>query len=134
MNDEWWTVRADPDEGDGRGSLGERIDRALGEFERTLGSLKDQLQERRAQVERIESEIAAVEKQQARAFKDLVSGNSQIRKLLNPRGKGRSQAPRRRGNSKAESSAPEADADRRPPSEPPRKPRNGGATPGPGTG
>jgi hypothetical protein len=99
-SDNWW----EKPPGGGSGSLGEEIDRALGEFERALARLREELGDRRQECGELEKRIAEVERQQARAFKDLLGRNAQIRRMLSRGGKGRS-AARRRGGATARHAA-----------------------------
>ena len=71
---------------DSHGSLGEQIDTALGEFDAKLEQLRDTLDDKKAEIEELEEEIARTEKEQAKAFKHLLSKNTQIKKMLNTGG------------------------------------------------
>jgi hypothetical protein len=75
--------------GDGRSSLGRQIDTALGEFDAKLEQLRETLDDRKSEIEELEDEIARTEKEQAKAFKTLLSKNTQIKKMLDPKGKSR---------------------------------------------
>lgn len=114
------------DGGGGDETLGERIDTALGRFEEKLAGLREELEIRKATISDLESEIAAVEKQQAKAFKDLLSGNSEIKKLLNPR-----RTKGRKGRAAASSSRkkPAKVADDTPADDRPQKPFGGPRSP-----
>ncbi len=63
-------------------SLGGQIDRALGDFGERIMSLKEQLQERHTEIKELEVMIADLEKEQAKAFKGLLSSNPHIKQLL----------------------------------------------------
>jgi flagellar motility protein MotE (MotC chaperone) len=80
-------------------SLGEQIDEAIGEFDRRLMSLREALENKKAEIADIEHEIDTIEKEQAKAFKDLLSGNPAIKRMLgtgNRRRANRRQKPRRK--------------------------------------
>jgi septal ring factor EnvC (AmiA/AmiB activator) len=80
-------------------SLGEQIDEAIGEFDRRLMSLREALENKKAEIADIEHEIDTIEKDQAKAFKDLLSGNPAIKRMLgtgNRRRANRRQKPRRK--------------------------------------
>jgi septal ring factor EnvC (AmiA/AmiB activator) len=63
-------------------SIGEQIDRAIGDFEAKLARLKEELKQKRSEVKQVERDIARVEKDQAKAFKDLLGANPRIKKML----------------------------------------------------
>ncbi|MHC4080433.1 MAG: hypothetical protein ACYS15_00800 [Planctomycetota bacterium] len=77
-------------------SLGEVIDQALGDFDSKLAQLKEQLEQRRAEVTDLEVEIADLEKDQAKAFKDLLSSNKHIKRILAPKSKRKSSSKRKK--------------------------------------
>ncbi len=90
-------------------SLGEQIDRALGDFNDRIISLKEQLQEKRSEIKELEVMIAELEKEQAKAFKGLLSSNPNIKKLLGAT-KPKSKSTGRRKKKKT-TPAPEATAE-----------------------
>ena len=89
-------------------SLGEVIDQALGNFDAKLAQLREQVEERRAEVSDMEQEIVNLEKEQARAFKDLLSSNKHIKKMLAPKTK-RKTSSRRKKTTKVQEQAPDDD-------------------------
>ena len=70
-------------------SIGEQIDSALGEFENRLAQLRDVLDDKKHEITEIEAQIEAVEKDQAKAFKSLLSDNPAIKKILQTGGRRR---------------------------------------------
>ncbi|MHC4220338.1 MAG: hypothetical protein ACYSU7_17990 [Planctomycetota bacterium] len=80
-------------------SLGEVIDKALGDYDSRLAKLREQVEDRRAEVADLEQEIINLEKEQAKAFKDLLSSNKHIKRMLAPKPK-RKTAPKRKKVSK----------------------------------
>ncbi len=76
-----------PGDADSAASLGLQIDQAIGEYDTRLAKLRETLQERRSEVRELEVEIAEMEKEQAKAFKDLLASNPQIRRLFQPKPK-----------------------------------------------
>ena len=77
-------------------SLGEVIDQALGDFDSKLARLKEQVQQKRAEAADMEVEIADLEKEQAKAFKDLLSSNKHIKRMLAPKPKRKTPAKRKK--------------------------------------
>ncbi|MHC4776107.1 MAG: hypothetical protein ACYTBR_12705 [Planctomycetota bacterium] len=75
-------------------SLGEMVDQALGDFDAKLAQLREQVEEKRAEMADLEETIGNLEKEQAKAFKDLLSSNKHIKRMLAPKPKRR--APSRR--------------------------------------
>ncbi len=65
-------------------SLGDQIDSAIGEFDAKLARVLEELDLKRSEVADLEALIEETEKLQAKAFKDLLSKNKQIRKMLAP--------------------------------------------------
>lgn len=86
-------------------SLGEQIDDAIGEFDRRLNDLREALENKKAEIADIEHEIDTIEKDQAKAFKDLLSGNPAIKRMLgtgNRRRANRRQKSRRKTDASPE--------------------------------
>ena len=77
-------------------SLGEVIDRALGDFDSKLARLKEQVQQKRAEAADMEVEISDLEKEQAKAFKDLLSSNKHIKRMLTPKPKRKTPGKRKK--------------------------------------
>jgi flagellar motility protein MotE (MotC chaperone) len=75
-------------------SLGEVIDQALGDFDTKLAQLREQVGQKQAEVADLEEAIGNLEKEQAKAFKDLLGSNKHIKRMLAPKPKRR--APSRR--------------------------------------
>ncbi len=101
-------------------SLGEQIDQAIGELDAKLTRLHQELDLKRTELSDLESLIEATEKRQAKAFKELLSSNPQIKKMLTGNTK-RKSSGRRRKTTKAEpepSPEPEAFPEPEPSSEP----------------
>ena len=63
-------------------SIGEQIDHAMGDFANRLSQLREALVTHKSEIIEIESEIEKVEKDQAKAFKGLLSENPTIKKML----------------------------------------------------
>ncbi len=80
-------------------SIGETINRAIGEYDARIARLKDELEEKKQEIKTIERDIARIEKEQAKAFKDLLGANPQIKKML-----GTAKAAKSRGAGKARAS------------------------------
>lgn len=91
-------------------SIGEVIDDAIGDFDARLARLKDQLQEKRAEVVDLEREIKEAEKKQAKAFKEMLSANPMIRRMLKPRNKTKSTGRRKRTTPETEDTPAETDS------------------------
>lgn len=71
------------DEQDGRqDGLGNQITNALGDFDAKLTQLHEDLESKRSELADLEDLIAETEKAQAKAFKELLSKNPQIKKML----------------------------------------------------
>ncbi len=94
-------------------SLGEQIDQAIGELDAKLTRLHQELDLKRTELSDLEVLIEATEKRQAKAFKELLSNNPQIKKMLTSKTK-RKSSGRRRKTTKAEPE-PEASRDPEPP-------------------
>ena len=62
--------------------IGNQINNALGDFDSKLTQLNDELESKRSELADLEDLIATTEKAQAKAFKDLLSKNPQIKKML----------------------------------------------------
>lgn len=77
-------------------SLGEQIDRAIGEFDNKIMQLKESLQEKRTEVKELEIRISDLEKDQAKAFKQLLGANPQIKRMLGPKTKSRTPSKRKK--------------------------------------
>lgn len=80
-------------------SIGDTINRAIGEYDARIARLKDELDEKKREIKTIERDIARIEKEQAKAFKDLLGANPQIKKIL-----GTAKAAKGRGTGKARAS------------------------------
>jgi chromosome segregation ATPase len=63
-------------------SLGERVDKAIGDFSDRIMNLKEQLEEKQEEIKELEATIDDLEKQQAQAFKELLSSNKHIKKIM----------------------------------------------------
>jgi chromosome segregation ATPase len=70
------------------------VDQALGDFDAKLAQLREQVEEKRAEMADLEEAIGNLEKEQAKAFKDLLSSNKHIKRMLAPKPKRK--APSRR--------------------------------------
>ncbi len=92
--------------GSGDSNIGDQVNQALGEFEARLDRLKEQLEGKHSESKGIEAEIVRVEKEQAKAFKNLLKANPEIRKILAAKTKGR---PKRRRPSRRRKAAPETE-------------------------
>lgn len=79
-------------------SIGEVIDKAIGEIDARLAKLRDQVQEKRAEITDLEHEIKELEKNQAKAFKEMLSSNPMIRRMLAPKNKSRPRTRRKRAD------------------------------------
>ncbi len=80
-------------------SLGDQIDSAIGDFDAKLTRFHEDLQQKRSELSDLEALIEETEKLQAKAFKELLSKNKQIRKMLSAgkTSKPKKSTPRRRG-------------------------------------
>ncbi len=113
MDGDQWTgesMSTETDHVQERDSLGEQIDRAIGDLDTKLTRLHQEFELKRTELSDLEELIETTEKQQAKAFKELLSSNPQIKKLLAGNTK-RKSSGRRRKTTKAEpepSSQPEA--------------------------
>ncbi len=94
-------------------SIGEVIDKAIGEIDARLAKLRDQVQEKRAEITDLEHEIKELEKDQVKAFKEMLSTNPMIRRMLAPKNKSRPRS-RRKAADKPDEDHPAADAPRSP--------------------
>ncbi len=77
-------------------SLGEQIDQAIGELDTKLTRLHQELDLKRTELADLEALIEVTEKRQAKAFKELLSNNPQIKKLLSGKPKRKSSGRRRK--------------------------------------
>ncbi len=79
-------------------SIGEQIDRAIGDFDAKIVRLKEQHQLKQTEVRELEIQITDLEKEQAKAFKSVLGDNPQIKKLLAGRSAGskKKSSPRRK--------------------------------------
>ena len=84
-------------------SLGEAIDQAIGDFDARLARMRELLEEKRSEIRELEVEIAEAEKNQARAFKDLLSHNPHIRRMLHSKPRRKPSMPRPRTSGPARS-------------------------------
>jgi hypothetical protein len=105
-------------------SLGEQIDQAIGDLDTKLSRLHQELDLKQNELSDLEVLIEATEKQQAKAFKELLSSNPKIKKLLAGKPKRKSSGRRRKTTSTAPETSPEPEAyselDTEP--DPPREP------------
>ncbi len=62
--------------------IGNQINNALGDFDAKLTRLNEELESKRSELADLEDLITVTEKAQAKAFKDLLSKNPQIKKML----------------------------------------------------
>ncbi len=62
--------------------IGNQINNALGDFDAKLTRLNEELESKRSELADLEDLITLTEKAQAKAFKDLLSKNPQIKKML----------------------------------------------------
>ena len=65
-------------------SLGDQINSAIGDFDAKLTRFHEELEQKRSELSDLESLIEETETLQAKAFKELLSKNKQIRKMLAP--------------------------------------------------
>jgi len=66
-------------------SVGRLIDEALGEFNRQLASLENEMKTKQAEIADIQRQITKVQKEEVKAFKRLVGKNPQIKKMIGPK-------------------------------------------------
>ncbi len=66
-------------------SVGKLIDEALGEFNRQLASLENEMKTKQAEIADIQRQITKVQKEEVKAFKQLVGKNPQIKKMIGPK-------------------------------------------------
>ncbi len=119
-NESWWSKSVEPTAGtqapagtpqgtpqtddpafDGE-SIGEQIDRAIGEFDAKLASLREELDDNRVRAKDIAKEISGVEKDQAKAMKELLNTNPRIREMLGPKAKAKAAKGRKKTTKKAD--------------------------------
>ena len=62
--------------------IGSQINNALGDFDAKLTQLNEAMETKRSELTDLEDLIDATEKAQAKAFKELLSKNPQIKKML----------------------------------------------------
>ena len=91
--------------------IGNQINNALGDFDAKLTRLNEELESKRSELADLEDLITVTEKAQAKAFKDLLSKNPQIKKML---GTQKKRAARRR-KPKADTNQPIDQTDETPP-------------------
>ena len=72
----------DSDRAEESDGIGSQINNALGDFDAKLTRLNEELESKRSELADLADLIAATEKAQAKAFKDLLSKNPQIKKML----------------------------------------------------
>ncbi len=101
----------DSDRAEEPDGIGSQINNALGDFDAKLTRLNEELESKRSDLADLEDLIAVTEKAQAKAFKDLLSKNPQIKKML---GQQKRKAARRR-RPKADPQADPKPADNTPP-------------------
>ncbi len=100
-------------------SLGEQIDQAIGDLDTKLTRLHQELDLKRTELSDLEALIQATEKQQAKAFKELLSNNPQIKKLLTGKTKRKSSGRRRKTTPPEAESEAEAETHMSPEPDPP---------------
>ncbi len=83
----------DSDRAEEPDGIGSQINNALGDFDAKLTRLNEELESKRSDLADLEDLIAVTEKAQAKAFKELLSKNPQIKKML---GQQKRKAARRR--------------------------------------
>ena len=83
-------------------SIGEQIDRAIGEFDAKLASLREELDDNRVRAKDIAKEIGDVEKDQAMAMKELLNTNPRIREMLGAKAKVKVVGKRRKKTTKSD--------------------------------
>ena len=124
--DQWMgeSTSAETDHVEEADSLGEQIDQAIGDLDTKLSRLHQELDLKRNELSDLEVLIEVTEKQQAKAFKELLSSNPQIKKLLAGKSKRKSSGRRRKTTSTAPETSPEPEAYSEPDTEPdpPREP------------
>ena len=120
--DQWMgeLTSAETDHVEEADSLGEQIDQAIGDLDTKLTRLHQELDLKRNELSDLEVLIEATEKQQAKAFKELLSSNPQIKKLLAGKPKRKSSGRRRKTTRTAPETSPEPEAYDEP--DPPREP------------
>ncbi len=74
--------KTDSDRTEAPDGIGSQINNALGDFDAKLTQLNENLETKRSELADLEDLIALTEKAQAKAFKDLLSKNPQIKKML----------------------------------------------------
>ncbi len=80
------TPRVDDPAFDGE-SIGEQIDRAIGSFDARLARLREELDDNRVRTKSLQKEIGEIERDQAKAMKELLNTNPRIREMLGPKAK-----------------------------------------------
>ena len=100
--------RADQATGGGaeHDGIGNQINNALGDFDNKLTQLNEELESKRSELADLEDLIATTEKAQAKAFKDLLSKNPQIKKML---GQQKKRSARRRKSKSEQQSTDQSD-------------------------
>ena len=78
----------------------------MGDFDTKLAQLNEELESKRSELADLEDLIAVTEKSQAKAFKDLLSKNPQIKKML---GQQKKRSVRRRKAKAEEKSTDQTD-------------------------
>ncbi len=123
---EWMgeSTSAETDHVEEQDTLGEQIDQAIGDLDTKLTRLHKELDLKRAELSDLEVLIEATEKQQAKSFKELLSNNPQIKKMLTGKSKRKSSGRRRKTTKAAPETSPEPEAYTEPDTEPdpPREP------------
>ena len=102
--------KTDSDRAEEPDGIGNQINNALGDFDVKLTRLNEELESKRSELADLEDLITLTEKAQAKAFKDLLSKNPQIKKML---GTQKKKAARRR-KPKADTNQPTDQADETP--------------------
>ena len=100
----------DSDRAEEPDGIGSQINNALGDFDAKLTRLNEDLESKRSDLADLEDLIALTEKAQAKAFKDLLSKNPQIKKMLGTQKK----KTTRRRKPKADTNQPTDQADETP--------------------
>ena len=110
------TGNAESDRAEEPEGIGSQINNALGDFDAKLTRLNEELESKRSELADLEEMIAVTEKAQAKAFKDLLSKNPQIKKMLGAQKKRSTRRRKAKTEQKSPDQADQADqADKTPP-------------------
>ncbi len=88
----------------GSNSIGEQIDGAIGEFDAHLTKLRLELEQKQAEAVDLERQIEQIMKEQAKAFKQLLTRNPMIKEMLSPKAKRRTMRSRKTSSDAADES------------------------------